>query len=177
MSRERRTFTLAMLMLAGLAGAAAWASSRFSESRENAQAAAEDLNACRHLASALETLRRRPNFAGAEEMQLAVLAQQIEAAGRNASLPSGSITRIWPEPARRVGETVYKEKPTQIAVKNVSMRQLVTFLYNLSAGSNGLSVNSLRLTAPRGQDNQDVWSVEATVNYLIYSPPGTEAGG
>ena len=177
MTPQRRAFTLGMLMLAGLAGAAAWAWSQFAESRDNAQAAVEDLNACRHLASALETLRRRPNLAGAEEMQLAVLAQQIESAARSASLPPSSITRIWPEPARRMGETVYKEKPTQIAVKSVSMRQLVTFLHNLSAGASGLSVSSLRLMAPRGQDNQDVWSVEATVNYLIYSPPGTDTGG
>lgn len=173
MTRQRRQDILLGVLAAILLAAALWAHGRCRAARSDAARASGDLARCRSRAARIEHLRHRPNLAGAEELQLEVLARQVERAARSAYVPPHAVTRIWPEPVRRVLDTVYQEKPTQIVIKKVSMKQLVGFLCRLTASTPGLCVKSLRLTAPRGGGAADVWIAEAVVSYLIYSPPDT----
>jgi hypothetical protein len=173
------TITLALLM------ALAWCYLRLADARASATGAAQDLADCRALASRIESLRRLPTVAGATELGAADLSRQIEQAARVADFPEGSVERIEPEPARRVGETNYREVATQVRLRHVTLRQVFTFLHALCAAADtsatpsshgidrsasGLRLRNIRLSAPRGEETADRWTVESTLTYMVYSP-------
>jgi hypothetical protein len=76
----------------------------------------------------------------------------------------------------RVADSAYLEKPTTVQLRTVSLSQLVDFLCQLSGGENGPQVKALRLTTPHLTEDDNRWSVELTLTYLIYSPPPREPG-
>ena len=169
-SGRRKAVALGVLSVI-LAGLALWANGQRSAARAQAERASRDLQACRKLARKIERLRHRPNQAGARELEFSVLNARVEGAARMAAVARDRIAGIQPKPARRVGNTVYNHKPTEILLDAVSMKQLVVFLHTLISGSPGLHVSSLRLSASRGQESQDSWAAEVVVSYLIYAPP------
>jgi hypothetical protein len=81
--------------------------------------------------------------------------------------------RITPQPPRRVEETVYKEKPTHVMLKDVSLQQVGQMVAALLNSDAGLAAKSIRLGAPRSDDTSALWSAELVVTYLIYDPPVT----
>jgi hypothetical protein len=175
-----------MIAVASLA-AVAWSSMRLTDARASASAAAQDLADCRALADRIESLRRLPAVAGAAELGASDLSRQIEQAAKVAEFPDDSVERIEPEPARRVGETNYREVATQVRLRHVTLRQVFTFLHALCAdalsnalgrSASGLRLRSIRLSAPRGEETADRWTVESTLTYMVYSPRGKgETGG
>jgi hypothetical protein len=199
-SAARQTRLGLATIAAGLVLALMWGYTRLSESRGAALEAAADLARCRQLAGRIEALRRRPAVADAREREANDLARRIERAAEEAEFPDGSIERIEPEPARRVGESPYKEKPTHVRLRKVTLRELFTFLHALSsdgtddvevsddggspaapppAPSPGLRVRSIHLSAPPGEQAPDGWTVEATLAHLVYDPkaPAGSSGG
>jgi hypothetical protein len=104
----------------------------------------------------------------------AEITQMIDAASQKAKIAPAKLVRITPNPPRRVGESVYKEKPTQILLKEVTLSQVVEMLYDLSQGENPLIPKSIRLTTPRNQDTGNLWDGEIVLTYLIYDPPETK---
>jgi len=171
MTAQRRKDILVAVLISLLTIAAGWSYARYDAARSGAVRAWENLAASRSLASRIDQLRHKPNLAGAQELQLAVLGRQVERAAQVAQVTASKLARIWPEPARRVGNTVYREKSTQITLKDVSTRQFVVFLHTLTATTPGLSAQSLRLSASRGRETEDSWAAEVVVTYLIYAPP------
>jgi len=171
MTAQRRKHLLLAVLVTLLAVLAGWAYGRYTVAKADAVRACADLAVCRSIASRIQGSRNKPNLAEAQELQLAVLARQVELAAKAALIAPDRVARIWPEPARRVEDTVYKEKPTQILLKDVSMRQIVVFLHTLTTSTSGLWAKSLRLSASRGPEIQDSWSAEVVVTYLIYAPP------
>ncbi len=169
---SKRTPALAGILGVLLLLAAVWSYDTMVRSRAAALDAAQDLETCRQLGQRIERLRGRPSLAGSAELQQGELTQRIELAARQANIPAERLIRVWPEASRRLGETPYREKPTQVLLRNVSLQQTVTLLHTLSSSEAGLQVKSLRITAPREGERGDLWTVEATLSYLIFSPQG-----
>jgi hypothetical protein len=178
----RRNRLLLAVIAAGALLAVLWSYTRLSESRRGAVEAAEDLGACRALAARVEALRGRPAVAEGHGLGRADLHSRIASAAAAAEFPDGGLGRIDPEPARRVGETPYREEATRVYLHHVTLRQLFTFLHTLADGpheaaaapapssGSGLRVKGIRLSAPRGEETGDRWQVEATLTYLVYDP-------
>ena len=164
-----RQLVLTGMMVVLLAGAAAWGVRWTVEQRGRARTAAGDLDRCRELADAIRALRDKPAVASAEAMGIQELGRRIEAACRQAGFQSAALEGVFPQSARRAGESPYLVKPTALALRGVTLPQVVTFLYHLTNGS-GLSVRDVRLQTPRGDAPQSVWDAEATVTYLMYAP-------
>ena len=169
--------TAAALVLAML-----WGYRRLSDSRDAAIAAAAELAECQALSGRIESLRHRPAVADVREARATDVSRRVEQAARDAEFAEGSLERIEPEPPRRVGDTAYKEVPTQLRLRRVTLRQVFAFLHavgNDGPGGPPLRLKSVRLSAPRGEEATDLWAVEATLVYLVYDPkaPGTTAGG
>jgi hypothetical protein len=167
---------------AGLVLAMLWGYRRMSDSRDAANTAAAELAECQALAGRIESLRSRPAVAGVREARSTDVSRRVEQAARDAEFADGSLERIEPEPPRRVGDTEYKEVPTQLRLRRVTLRQVFAFLHavgNDEAGGPPLRVRSVRLSAPRGEEATDLWAVEATLVYLVYDPKAPErtAGG
>jgi hypothetical protein len=135
-----------------------------------AQLATADATACLQLASQIRGLRQRPRKIESQQVQQPQLAKRIETAGTLAGIPLSAFSRIDPESPRRLGDTAYEEMPTQLSLRSVNLRQLVSLLYNLSTDDLNLNVKQIRLSAPRGTEAQDLWNAEVTLTYLIYAP-------
>jgi hypothetical protein len=164
-----RQIVLAGVMLVLLAAAAAWSVQWMVEQRGRARAASENLARCKQLADAIRALRNRPAVASAEAMGIQELGQRIEAACKQAKFEGAALEGVFPQSARRVGDSPYLVKPTALALRGVTLTQLVTFLHHLTDGS-GLSVRDVRLRTPHGEAAHTVWDAEATVTYLMYAP-------
>jgi hypothetical protein len=183
-NRITRSRWMAGMIAVALLAAAAWCCTRLADARASASAAAQDLDDCRTLAAQIESLRRLPAVAGAAELGTSDLSRQIEQAAKIAEFPEDGVERIEPEPARRVGETNYGEVATQVRLRHVTLRQVFTFLHALCAAADnasttsnssarsmsGLRLRTIRLSAPRGEETADRWTVESTLTYMVYSP-------
>jgi hypothetical protein len=185
-SAASKSRMMAGVIALALLAAVGWCSMRLANARASASLAGQDLADCSALAARIESLRRLPAVAGAAELGAADLSRQIEEAAKVADFPEGSVERIEPEPARRVGETNYSEVATQVRMRRLTLRQAFTFLHALCAdarspasrSTSGLRLRSIRLSAPRGEENADRWTVESTLSYMFYSPRGKrETGG
>lgn len=169
---KRRTVYLlaAMYLLLAVAAFQSW--SYMSDRRQSALAAQEDAIRCRELAQSIEQLNRRPALAAEHEQGEAQVTSQIEKAAETAGIsPKEGVASIRPDAeAHRVGDTVYKEKPTQVSLHKVTLEQLVRMSHALLNSSSQLHIKSINLSAPRDDMDAKTWSVELTLTYLIYNP-------
>ncbi len=138
--------------------------------KHRAVQAAEDLLDCTLMADKIKTLRSRPTLATERERLSDEITGLVERAAQSAGL-GADIVRISHEPAQRIGDSVYREKPTRVTVRKSRLRQLVTMLHTLTRGDHGLRTQTLRLSPNRPDDNADSWDAEFVVTYLIYDPP------
>ncbi len=170
MAPQKRQAILIGVMLALLAAAAAWNVLWMREQRARARVASVDLAECRRLGRAITALRDAARVAPTEALGVQALGDRIEAASRQARLVGPALAGVFPQSARRVGDSPYMQKPTALALRGVTLQQAATFLFHLSEDS-GLSVRDLRLQAPHGEEGTGAWDVDATVTYLLYAPP------
>jgi len=167
--RQRMVMLLAVLG-ALLAGLALWSYGYLGSRRAMAAAARDDLAACRRLAAEIARLRRGPTLACDSERIASEVNSLVETAAREAGLPARSLVRIMPAPAQRLGDTVYREKPTQVILKRARLKQIVRLLWKLEHGDASLGVKSLALRAAQPQDDADLWNADVTLTYLVYEP-------
>ena len=169
----RRKLILLALLAATLMVAMGLAYGRLAESRERAAVAAADLEDCARCAEKIEAYRGRPNLASDHQKLDAEIHGLVERSAKGAGLDIQRLVRISHEPPQRFLDTAYKEKPTLVSLKDVTLQQLVTILYGLT-GEQGLLAKSLRLSAPSVDDAGQQWSAELVLTYLIYDPQHPE---
>jgi len=143
------------------------------QSRRAAARAAENLATCRQLAEQIDLLKAVPTHASLERQSLQALSLRIEQAAQIAGIAESAIVRISPQAGRRVKDSAHIEQPTTVQFRQISLKQLVGFLVELSASQSGLQATSVRLTAPRtppADQQGETWSVEVVLTQLIFSP-------
>ena len=167
---KRRTAIL-LAILGGLLGLTAfWCHRELVSGRRTALAARDDLAACRHMAARIEAFGRRQTIAEEHERRSAEVVAPIEQAAKGAGIASDRLVRITPMPPRRLEDTVYKEKPTQVILKRVTLQQMVTLLHRLTETDQPLYPAAVRLAAPDREDTGPLWDAEVVLTYLIYEP-------
>lgn len=144
------------------------------KNQERAMKAKAELIQCQSLAARIIALNDRPAVAGPTELLANEITQKIEQAAQKAQIDANQIVRIWPEPTRRIGNSVYKEKNTRVLLRHVTLPQLLPFLHAFNASDAALRVMSARISAPRDQQVGDLWILEATLTQLVYDPPSPE---
>ena len=174
---KRRTILIVILLCHALGAAAVWSYSFMAAQRDAAAQACEDMADVRRMAGQIEAARQRPTLAAEHERVSDEVTGLIEQAAVKAGVPAGSLIRITPEPPSRLGDTVYKEKPTQVVFRNISLKQLVGLVHRLIGSDQQLEAKSIRITAPNPQDTGDLWNAELVLTYLIYDPPKSPTGG
>ncbi len=170
MTSARRQLVLWGILMTLLVCADLWAWGMLASSRSSAQRAQSDSLRCRQLAGQIMQRRSRPNVAAMEELASSELASRVERAAATAQVPAAGIVRISPEPTRRLGDSPYLESPTQLQLRQVTLKQLTVLLQELLKDSSALELRSLRLSAPREQETGPQWNVEAMICHLVYSP-------
>jgi len=169
MSKRRKTLLAALIAL--LLATTGWSWSVLADSRADALRCGDELARCVDLADRIQTSKARPVMAADQERLATETTGLIESAARQAGMGAGNLVRISPEAPRRVDESPYKQKPTRIFMKKVSLKQLVGMVHRLGQGPSPLVADSLRLTAPEAGDTGDLWAAELVLTYLIYDPP------
>jgi hypothetical protein len=126
------------------------------------------------MAVELEMLNRLPHLAAEDERVASETTASIEVAAKTAGIRPEALVRITPAMPQRLGDTVYKEKPTHIQLRNVTLAQVVRMMHAAVTSPQRLQPRSLRITAPERDDNGETWNAEIVVAYLIYEPLHTE---
>ncbi len=169
MTRRHRVLIgvlMAMLILTAL-----WSYQYMLTRRDAALAAAEDLREGLSMMRQIEQMSRRPALASDHERLLTETTGLITTAATAAGIAPDSLVRFTPEAPRRIGESVYKEKPTQVWLQAVTLRQLVDLASAEALREAGLNVESIRVTAPPDGREGDQWNVDLVLSYLVYDPP------
>lgn len=168
MNRRMKVYIVIIFVL--MAFIAAWSTSNLLAARATAMVAARNLEDCRRFEEQILRLRTRPALAAEHERLATEIVGPIEKAARQAGIPAERLIRISPEAAQRVGETAYKEKPTRVFLKNVTLQQVTAMAHGLMASEEGLGLKSLRLTVQSRDATTGTWSAELVFAYLIYEP-------
>lgn len=169
------------IVLAGIVVLAAWSYARLSGSHNAAFRAAEQTADCRQWASSIESFRDRPATVPSGEPQAMEVTGRIARAARDIGLHDGDIDRIDPRPPYHFGETAYELHPTELLLRGVTMRQLVSLLHAMDAQVPGapdqlpLQVKNLRLSAPDTASDRERWTAHVTLFQLVYAPRSSGA--
>lgn len=173
-----------LVLIAVAAIFAVYSTWRVHEARTGLEQNVALLNEIERYARQVQTHRQAPRLVSDREMELTLLARLIERAADGAGVPRQALDRIWPQPIRRVGDTAYQRKSTQLVVRGVTLPQAVQFLHALTQSDTPLSIDTLRLSAPRiapritaGSHSDEspggtaeTWTLETTVSHLLYQP-------
>ncbi|MEM8738839.1 MAG: hypothetical protein AAGG38_10240 [Planctomycetota bacterium] len=162
-----------LLLAAGFAG---WSMLHLDQARTQQRAAATQLASAQRYTQTIQKHREAPTRIADREMQLTLLARLVEHAADEAGVSRQKLDRIWPQPPRRVSDSPYLRKSTQIVVREITLPQAVTFLHQLTNTRDvSLSLDTLRLIASREAERSngspETWTVEAAVSELLYQPP------
>ena len=166
-SSNRNRVMLSVIFIV-LTIAAIWNTSLMYSEKSHARIARQDLNSSNELASDIIALKNQPTLVFAQAMEVQELGERLDAALKLAEA-TNTLGSVTPRSPRRVGESPYIHKPTELRLNGLSLNQLVTFLHHLTSDSS-LTVSDLRLVQPTQPAPRFVWNAEATVSYLIYSP-------
>lgn len=136
--------------------------------KEATLASASDLSLCREMIQSIDQYRQRPALASEHELLATQTNSLIEKTAIGAGISKRSLIRITPEPARRLEDSSYKDKPSQILLRDVNLKQMVPFIHKLLSA--GLNAKSIRLVSPKPDDTGQLWTMEITMSYLVYDP-------
>jgi hypothetical protein len=173
-SLTKSQITMAVV-LAVLIVSAGWSFYWMTSAELSAQNSAENLQICKRLADQIKKMHTQPLRAALETRTSTELAGQIETSAKTANLRQNCILQIDPQTARRLGNTAYKEQPTMVELRDVTLKQLVVFLNALTDDQSGMDVAELRLESSRddsanAQQTEETWLAEVTLSHLIFAP-------
>lgn len=133
---------------------------------------ATDLQRSRTLAKEISKLRSSPIIAGAADIDPTDISKRIDKAAKVALFTTDSITRISPEQPQRIADTPYRQRVTQVILRNVNLRQLLGFTTAISKLDGGMNIRSIRIVAPRSDNasSAEIWAVEITLTYIYFDP-------
>ena len=172
MRTQRREWLMLMILAGGLFVALWWCARVLDRHRQSALAATADLQVCRDLAADIRRLQERPTLADDRANPMEQLTGRIQTAVEQAGVTLDQIIRIHHQPPRRVRDTAYEERPTEVMLRRLTLRQAVGFLCGMTEQDPSLRVKAIRLTPPRDREDTEHWTLDATLAYLVYAPVG-----
>jgi hypothetical protein len=142
--------------------------------RDDALASERDLSECRGYLAEVTVMGTKS--ARAADVAVADSAIDINQRLREAAAAAGAgetLTSIEPGNTETVGEST--ESCVFLHLEPITMRQLVTFLYQLSADHAGARAKAIELEAPAGDTQGDTWVADVSIGYLIGSGGSRDA--
>ncbi len=170
---------IAVWLLLGLLVGTAWVWTLRQQAQRQYEAAAQQLTASRELAAHIQQARDQPTLAAEAQLAPSELAQRLAHTAAESGIAAEAIARVWPQPERRLGDSPYTTKPTEIHLNGITLAQtleLLTRLENDTTLSPPMDVTALRIVAPRIASNNtldnapETWSVDATLSQTLYRP-------
>jgi len=169
--KSRKTTHILLFLLALSACSAIWSGIYHQQQVTDSRYAKTDYAKIYDLTVELRRLQASPQSVDHHKRDLEDLTRLIESSVTDASISAEHLIKVWPEHERRLDDSAYLEKPTQILLRNVTLSQTVSCLHSLTTQDTGLIARSIRLTASRESNPEtDLWNLESTLSYLIYDP-------
>ncbi|MFG0250497.1 MAG: hypothetical protein ACF8OB_16550 [Phycisphaeraceae bacterium JB051] len=176
MNLNQRLTLWLMLITMMLGGACFWAYQKLETQKRLATVEAKNQDKCQQIAQAIDEIRQKAQtMEPADEMSS--LVQHIQSAASQAGMPMQHVQRIRPSSARRIGQSPYVQKPTQLSLQDVTLKNAVSFLHQLSSTQADMQIKSLRMTAPRLQQGvianattSETWNMEVGLASIAYVP-------
>jgi len=172
---NRKTTLLLGTAALGLLAGAVWSCSFMAGGAAAARSAAQDFGDCQSMAARIESVSRLPAMARERERVSDEMTGLIERAAKSAGIGTDRIVRISPEQPQRLADSAYKEKPTSVLLRNVTLQQVVALVHDLTSNDEALWAKSVRITAPSPEDAGQDWTAELVITYLIYDPVHSES--
>ena len=170
---KNRKYFIYALIIVTLLISVAWSYSFMAGREKAASGTRADLERCVQIINQLQILQQKPKLASDHERLSSETTGIIENAARSAGIAPGSILRITPQPQRRINDTAYKEKPTGVTLKGITLREFFAMASTLAVDENSLDIKSVNITAPDINDTGDRWNVDLVLTYFIYDPIST----
>lgn len=167
---ESRWHVLSALIAASCVIFAYW---YWSTNAARLKVAVDNFANCERLTAEIRSLKLSPQTAKTENWSQDDLSSAIEASAAGAQLDRDRILRIDPQAPRRLAKTDYVEQATEVELSDVSMRQLVDFLFGISDRDDQLENATLRLRVPHSTEDgntAELWSTDLILTQRIYSP-------
>ena len=177
--RVQLTTLLALLLLAA-AVLAVFSLLRMESAREDANASERDLAVCQEDLADLAKWRAVRTTGAPTNSTDPELNRRLSAAAVAAGIP-GELASIEPGQPNRVRETDYTETPVYLRLNAVTLRQLLTFLNELSASDAAVRAKTIELAPPavvgpaNPQTPGEFWTTDVALAYLTYAPRGRES--
>jgi hypothetical protein len=175
--RKLRISSLAAAVL--LPAALAWSYAEFASARAGAVAAERQAAMCDEFAAQIARLRELAPQSKATSSSAADLATQLEEVLRTPSLTGVRLIRIDPHSPKRVGDSTYAERITQLEFQQVSLRQLATLYETFQKFDSRCRISRIRLQSPSRESTPptvETWNVELTLTAWEFTPKNTTAG-
>lgn len=170
MQSQRTKLLIALLVAAALAAGLGY--SWQDKQRSAAALAAQDLAVCKaHIADLV-----RWNSGSASGPTPAASSPDLNIRLRSAATEAGipdQIASIDPGQPRQLQDADYAETLVSLRLNAVTIRQLVTFLHQLSEHDASVRAKSVGLGLPAGQGADsvgDTWAADVTLACLTYAP-------
>jgi type II secretory pathway pseudopilin PulG len=157
------------VLLASAAGSAWY----YSINAARLSAARENLHTCRQLATAIQAAKQTPHRARLETGSLDDLSTAIENAAASAQLARERVLRIDPQAPKRLGKTDYMEQATEVELTEVTLPQIINFIYEVGGRDEQLRTDTLRLRMPHvstESTTEELWLADVILTQRIYAP-------
>lgn len=145
----------------------------YSTNAARLSSAQENLHACRQLAAAIQTAKQTPHRARLETRSLDDLGMAIESAAASAQLARERVLCIDPQAPKRLGKTDYMEQATEVELTEVTLPQVVNFIYEVGGRDEQLRTDTLRLRMPHvstESTTDELWLADVILTQRIYAP-------
>jgi hypothetical protein len=169
--------TLLALLLVAAGVLAAFAFMRLQSLHDSASAAQNDLSVCQQDLAELARWQSSRTTGAPVNSNDPALNRRLSAAAVSAGI-SGELASIEPGQPNRVRDTDYTETPVYVRLNAVTLRQVVTFLMDLSAHDAAVRAKTIELSAPQAQPPSQAagerWTTDIGLAYQTYAPRGQE---
>lgn len=165
---KRRQLILLSILACCLVAVCYCSHENMASCKNAAAGSTNDVLLCREMIKSIEQYRHRPALASEHELLATQTNSLIEKAAIDSRISRKSLIRITPEPARRLEDSSYKEKPSHILLRDVTLKQAVPFVHKLLTA--GLNAKAIRMASPKPDDTGQLWTMEITMSYLVYDP-------
>jgi hypothetical protein len=166
-----KAYLVAAVVVTALVMAGLWVGGHLLDTRAEMEMAAADLESCRTIASRIGTMKAGGDSTSGGMLDQAALQRKGEEALQSIGLPPSHLVKVAPDTPRTVGQTAYREVPTSLTLRDMTLRQTVGFLLAMTDDGSPLQARAMRLSGANDTAGGDVqWSVELTLAYLVYQP-------
>jgi hypothetical protein len=166
---KRTKLLIALVIAAGLA--ASFGYSWEGKRHDAAAASLQDLVVCQQKIADLVKWDVGPSSDAPLTADNPELIRRLRTAATEAGVPD-ALASIDPGQPHQLKDTDYSETLVFVRLNGVTVRQLVTFLHELSARDASVRAKSVELGMPPGQapDAGDTWTGDVTLAFLSYAP-------